>query len=226
LSKYFFFPGFSPGTGGLLREKNFAVSPEPTFNSSLEISLFCYDNPQLPALLSAWRDGNDAITCQVAEGLPHQAVEQWLGLSLPAGATATRGKLTFIALPFLSQTDYDTLLARCHLNFVRGEDSFVRAQWAERPFVWQAYPQADNVHLTKLDAFLSLYGEKVGAGRTAVREFFHAWNGGDDLNWSAHWSSFAAMLPALAAHAPGWARQIAAHGDLATNLVKFSVARL
>lgn len=217
LTKYFFFPGFAPGTGGLLCEKNFAVPSAPTFGENLEISLFCYDNPQLPALLAAWRDGDRPIVCHVCDGLPRQQVEQWLDAPLPADV----GKLRLTALPFLPQTDYDALLARCHLNFVRGEDSFVRAQWAERPFVWQAYPQAEDAHLAKLDAFLSLYTDDA-----ATRAFFRAWNGGGTPDWPAHWTSFAARLPALAAGAPGWARRIAAHGDLATNLVRFCEARL
>ena len=33
-------------------------------------------------------------------------------------------------------------LALPTVNFVRGEDSFVRAQWAARPFAWHVYPQA------------------------------------------------------------------------------------
>jgi uncharacterized repeat protein (TIGR03837 family) len=232
LQKHFFFPGFVAGTGGLLREKNLAIPPAPTspqgagrhavavpsaardsalpntFDGSLEISLFCYDNPQLPALLTAWRDGDRPITCHVAAGLPHRQVEAWLGTSVPASC----GDLRLEALPFLPQTEYDALLARCHLNFVRGEDSFVRAQWAERPFVWQIYPQAENAHFAKLDAFLNRY-----TNEPAVRCFFRAWNGDGDLDWPA----FAASLPAQAAQAPGWARQIAAHGDLAKNLVKF-----
>jgi uncharacterized repeat protein (TIGR03837 family) len=229
LPKFFFFPGFVPGTGGLLREKNLAVpmlaanpaaavSPAPTFDGPLDISLFCYDNPQLPALLAAWRDGDRPIVCHVCAGLPRQQVERWLGGPLPAAV----GHLTLAALPFLPQTDYDALLARCHLNFVRGEDSFVRAQWAERPFVWQAYPQAEGAHRVKLDAFLARYLEKVGVGGTAAGDFFRAWNGAGALDWPA----FAQALPALAAHAPVWARRIRAHGDLATNLVAFCTARL
>lgn len=213
LAKHFFFPGFVPGTGGLLREKDFAVPPAPTFGESLEISLFCYANPQLPVLLAAWRDGGRPVLCHVCDGLPRRQVEEWLGGPLPA----TVGNLRLAALPFLPQTDYDALLARCHLNFVRGEDSFVRAQWVERPFVWQAYPQAEDAHLAKLDAFLDLYTDDA-----AVRAFFHAWNDAGTPDWPA----FAARLPVLAAHAPGWARRIAAHGDLATNLVRFCTARL
>lgn len=218
LAKHFFFPGFVPGTGGLLREENFAVPPAPTFGDVLEVSLFCYDNPRLPALLAAWRDGERPVLCHVCDGLPRRQVERWLGAPLPAMATIARGNLRLAALPFLPQTDYDALLARCHLNFVRGEDSFVRAQWAERPFVWQAYPQAEDAHLAKLDAFLNRYTDDETA-----KAFFRAWNDG-----AGHpdWPAFAARLPAMAARAPGWARQIAAHGDLAGNLVKFCRERL
>jgi hypothetical protein len=213
INKHFFFPGFTPGTGGLLRERDYAVLPAPTFFGPLEISLFCYDNPQLPALLAAWRDSDRPITCHVCDGLPRRQVEAWLGTSLPAHC----GNLRLAALPFLPQTDYDALLARCHLNFVRGEDSFVRAQWAERPFVWQVYPQADDAHFAKLDAFLNLY-----TNEPAARCFFQAWNSHGALDWP----TFAATLPALTAHAPDWAARIQAHGDLAGNLVKFCAARL
>jgi uncharacterized repeat protein (TIGR03837 family) len=224
LQKYFFFPGFVPGTGGLLREKNYAVPPAPIFSTlsgPLEVSLFCYDNPRLPALLATWCDDDRPVTCHVCTNLPQRQVASWLGEEFPAGATVRRGGLTLHALPFLPQAEYDALLARCHLNFVRGEDSFVRAQWAERPFVWQAYPQAEEVHLIKLEAFLNLY-TKVGAGETAPQRFFRAWNGAGTLDWPA----FAAELPALAATAPGWARRIATHGDLATNLVRFCREKL
>ncbi len=228
LQKYFFFPGFAPGTGGLLRERDYAVPmlaanpadavpPEPTFGASLEVSLFCYANAQLPALLDCWRDGAQHIVCHVADGLPRMQVADWLGAPFATGATMATGRLRLAALPFLPQVEYDRLLDRCHLNFVRGEDSFVRAQWAARPFVWQAYPQAEAAHLAKLTAFLARYAP----GPTAAA-FFRAWNGDGALDWPA----FAAALPTLAARAPGWARQIAAQGDLATNLAHFCAARL
>lgn len=221
LRKFFFFPGFVPGTGGLIREHDLAAPPAPSFDGPLEVSLFCYDNPRLSALLTAWRDGGRPIRCHACDGLPAAQAAAWLGTPLPPGSTAARGSLTLTALPFLTQPDYDALLARCHLNFVRGEDSFVRAQWAERPFVWQAYPQAGGAQFAKLDAFLARYTDNA-----ATRAFFRAWNGAGAPDWPAHWASFAAALPALAAHAPGWAKQIAAQGDLATNLVKFCAARL
>lgn len=225
LIKYFFFPGFVPGTGGMLRERDFAVPAEPTFGEQLDVSLFCYNNPALPALLKTWRDGKELVRCQVADGLPRQQVEDWLGEPFPTGCQQLRGALALHAQPFLPQDGYDQLLAASQLNFVRGEDSLVRAQWVERPFVWQAYPQVNGAHHAKLDALLACYCGKLEARTaTATRAFWQAWNGHGDI--ASSWSAFRTVLPALAAHAPGWARQIAAHGDLATNLVKSCQSKL
>ena len=221
LQKFFFFPGFVSGTGGLLREGDYAVLPASTFVDTLEISLFCYTNPALPELLIAWRDGTTDVVCHVADGLPRQQVESWLGTPFETVSTVKRGHLTLHALPFLPQDDYDRLLGRCHVNFVRGEDSFVRAQWAERAFVWQIYPQSDAAHFTKLQAFLDLY-EKVDAGETALRAFWFAWNGRGKLNWP----EFAATLPVQTRRATAWSSDISTHGDLAMNLVKFCASRL
>ncbi|MDP1957838.1 MAG: elongation factor P maturation arginine rhamnosyltransferase EarP, partial [Rhodocyclaceae bacterium] len=220
---------FVAGTGGLLLEKNFAVPPAPTFSETLDVSLFCYDNPALPALLKAWRDGDALVRCHVADGLPRQQVENWLGEAFPTGCQQTRGALELHAEPFFSQDDYDKLLAACQLNFVRGEDSLVRAQWAERPFVWQAYPQVNGAQHAKLDALLERYCAALDPNTaTATRVFWQAWNGQGDsaARIANNWPAFRAAMPALAAHAPRWARQIAAHGDLATNLVKFCQSKL
>jgi uncharacterized repeat protein (TIGR03837 family) len=60
-------------------------------------------------------------------------------------------------IPFIAQDDHDKLLWSCDINFVRGEDSSVRAQWAARPFVWHLYPQSEQAHLAKLRAFTDRY---------------------------------------------------------------------
>lgn len=240
LTKYFFFPGFVTGTGGLLRERPFAipmlasgatgaVPPAPTFGETIEVSLFCYDNSALPALLKAWRDGDAPVRCRVADGLPRQQVESWLGEPFPTGCRHARGALELDAQPFFSQDGYDQLLAACQLNFVRGEDSLVRAQWAERPFVWQAYPQTNGAQHAKLDALLERYCAALDTPTAAATHaFWQAWNGQGDIaaRIAETWPVFRAALPALAAQAPRWARQIAAHGDLAANLVKFCQSKL
>jgi len=74
-------------------------------------------------------------------------------------------------LPWVSQVEFDVLLAQHDLNFVRGEDSLVRALWAGQPFVWQIYPQGDGVHHAKLTAFLGALGAPA-----ALAQAHRAWN--------------------------------------------------
>jgi uncharacterized repeat protein (TIGR03837 family) len=96
------------------------------------------------------------------------------------------------------------------LNLVRGEDSFVRAQWAGKPFVWHIYPQHDDAHHAKLEAFMA---------RAALpqpwRTVWRGWNG------LAALPATLAGLDAAAAHAPQWRAQLAAQPDLLTQLQGF-----
>ncbi|HRP97673.1 MAG TPA: elongation factor P maturation arginine rhamnosyltransferase EarP, partial [Rhodocyclaceae bacterium] len=102
--------------------------------------------------------------------------------ALSVGTCRSTGRLTVRVLPFVGQDDYDRLLWSCELNFVRGEDSFVRAQWAARPFVWQIYPQHDAAHLAKLEAFLTRFAAGLHEpAATALRTFWQAWNRDDAL---------------------------------------------
>lgn len=225
LIKHFFFPGFVAGSGGLIRERHADFTRNPPHQHEFTVSLFCYAPPALPRLLDAWAAGAQPVRCLVADGLPQRQVAAWLGSPLAPGVELQRGALTLCALPFLAQPDYDRLLGSCDLNFVRGEDSFVRAQWAERPFVWQIYRQDDNAHLDKLDAFLARYCANLDTTASgAVVDFWHDWNTGD--NAAATWPALRAALPTLAMHAAPWAKQIASPGNLAENLALFCLNRL
>ena len=235
LVKHFFFPGFDTASGGLLREAGLAArqrewrcdwaelglaAPAP---DEICISLFCYDNPALPSLLQAWSEGDERINCLLAAGPAQSQAASWLGRpSLTPGQRERRGQLSLRALPFLDQEKYDKLLWSCDINFVRGEDSFVRAQWAARPLLWQAYPQPEDAHLAKLAAFLDRYcvglAPSVGA---SYREFASVWNGGSQRSAADAWRNLAALRRALAEQARNWADRLAAQEDLATRLVKF-----
>ena len=83
-----------------------------------------------------------------------------------------RGQLSISYLGLLSQEDFEHQLWACDLNFVRGEDSLVRAIWAGRPLVWQLYPQTGDAHVAKLQAFLDLIEAPL-----SLRRFMTAWNG-------------------------------------------------
>ena len=239
LTKYFFFPGFVAGSGGLIREADLLATRD-AFQSSdsaqnawwdalgitppanaLKLSLFAYPNVPIAALLTAWVASAIPIICLVPATPLSEHIASILGCaSLAAGTRVNRGKLTLIGLPFLSQAEYDRLLWACDLNFVRGEDSFVRAQWAGKPLIWNIYPQQDAVHPKKLAAFLDLYC-KDAAETHALPAFWRAWNSLDG-DPAATWPAFAATLPGLQRHAQHWATKLALQTDLATQLVKFN----
>ena len=141
-----------------------------------------------------------------------------------------KGRLEVRLLPFLAQSDYDELLWACDWNFVRGEDSFVRAQWAQRPFVWHIYPQEAGVHRIKLDAFLDAYCAGLDPGLTgALRRFWHGWNGPQipaPGKLRSDWDALASACARMRAHAEAWAARLALRGDLAGNLAQYCEERL
>lgn len=217
LTKYFFFPGFTSQTGGLLREGH-AFLHSPATTGELRISLFGYENSSVETLLDAWSQSATPVICMVPQGKLLPQVQAWLGHHAEYGAN--HGALQVQYLPFLPQDEYDDLLVSCDLNFVRGEDSFIRAQLAGRPLVWHIYPQAADAHLTKLQAFLELYCAQLPAEvATDVKSFHLAWNQGH-LDMAA-WSDFWRHQQILQKHALRWREQLLAQPDLTSNLVKF-----
>jgi len=244
LTKYFFFPGFIRQTGGLLLERDLLARRDAFLNDgaaqegfwkslglgtpaadTLKISLFAYENGALPGLLDAWASGTQAILCLVPEGRILPQLGLYFGAAAPrAGNAYARGNLRVRVLPFVAQEDYDMLLWACDVNFVRGEDSCVRAQWAGKPFVWQIYPQHDDVHWQKLQAFLDLYNApRLSAGeetRAALAQqgLWREWN--QEGGAGATWPAFAAALDELKHRAQDWARLLA-ENNLALNLLDF-----
>lgn len=244
LTKHFFFPGFTPRTGGLLHEASLdeerarfqsdsaavaaflaglgATEFEAASPSSLTVSLFCYPHAPVVSLFEAWQAGSEPVICLVPEGVASDAVQAFLEQAPRAGAMRARGRLTVRVIPFLPQQEYDKLLWACNLNFVRGEDSFVRAQWADRPFVWHIYPQDENLHHKKLRAFLDRY---AATGTGDLTEFSLFWNGArESIDVAALWAQLQADLPVIAQRCPDWRRKTLANGDLASNLLKFAAS--
>jgi uncharacterized repeat protein (TIGR03837 family) len=246
LTKHFFFPGFTAATGGLLRERDLLAArdgfqADPAAQSAFlhdlgvtdaemaafRASLFCYPHAPVEQLLDAWRDGEQKVLCLVPEGVARAQVGAFLGGEAQPGRAATHGRLTVRVVPFMPQSDYDRLLWACDLNIVRGEDSWVRAQWAGRPFVWHIYPQDENLHHVKLRAFLEKYTGDAGHPDSLTAFSLH-WNGaagdrdGQQADWPALWTSLRADLPTLSAHAGAWQGRMLAHGDLVSNLLHFA----
>lgn len=244
LLKTFFFPGLSDGTGGVPKEHDLdarrtafetdaaaraawwqrATGGAPPAPGTTVVSLFAYENPAVDALLAQWRDGPSPVIALVPAGRVSPAVARFFGVeSFGAGAHASSGNLVAHGLAFVPQADYDPLLWVADINFVRGEDSFVRAQWARKPLVWHIYPQADDVHLPKLDAALAhLSAGLADAPRAALERFWHAWNGVGTPDWA----DFLQHRAALDANAVRWADTLAAVGDLAGKLAEYAKSQL
>lgn len=173
-NKCFVFPGFTTETGGLLREADLTqrqaqfdrsaarqqLAPELAEEAWL-ISLFCYEPACLPELLTSLVGTPHHLL--VTPGRPLAAVQQAL-----AGMTVLPH---WRAVPYTDQNEFDEMLWACDLNFVRGEDSLVRALWAGQPFIWHIYPQDDNAHHAKLEAFLDWLQAPV-----SLRRFHRLWN--------------------------------------------------
>ncbi|MGK5079023.1 elongation factor P maturation arginine rhamnosyltransferase EarP [Janthinobacterium sp. HLX7-2] len=244
MTKHFFFPGFTRKTGGLLREAaldekrlafqadavamaaflgRFGVTPAEV--SALKVSLFCYPSAPVAELFAAWQQVSEPVVCLVPEGVAFDAVQGFIGDDAAvAGASRTRGALTLRVLPFVPQDDYDRLLWACDINLVRGEDSFVRAQWAGKPFLWHIYLQDENLHHVKLRAFLQRYAFDADGVIDSLLQAALAWNGADAdaLPWTALWPALQADMRRISARAQDWRQQMHAHGDLASNLLAFA----
>jgi uncharacterized repeat protein (TIGR03837 family) len=221
LSKWFFYPGFTPRTGGLLREPDLPLRRAAFKRSrwlqqqgiALQreerlVSLFCYPNPQLPALLQALAEQPTCLllTPGAAQAAAHQKVP---------GLRVHR-------LPWQTQGAYDELLWACDLNFVRGEDSLVRALWARVPLVWQAYPQHDGAQHAKVQALLQQWQPSPD-----VATLWRWWNGASATTEALPPPALQALnnLAAWQPELTAWAQRLQQQNPLAEQLMTFAQAK-
>lgn len=234
LMRYFYFPGFMQGTGGLMQEadyeqrrlafvsnseaqRDFCKTWQLPFvdEHTFKISLFAYENAALKTLIEQWLRAEKPILVLVPSGRILDSLNHALNLTLTAGQQWQHQQLTMVVMPFLPQSAYDELLWLCDLNFVRGEESFVRAQWAAKPFIWHIYPTDDGAHLQKLQAFLKVYSQSE-----CLNQWMLDWNTQnlDGLAWQdllSDWSN-------LNQTALNWSEHLKSLGELSANLLSFA----
>jgi uncharacterized repeat protein (TIGR03837 family) len=228
--KTFFFPGFTAATGGLLREAELLERRDD----------WLAQPPLRWQLLESIRMPGDAVQClqqggrQVfLFGYPDAPVDGLLDslqqdarpsvVIVPAGIyPLLKGRdSTHVHIheaPFVDQTAFDHLLWSSELNFIRGEDSLIRAIWAGQPLVWQIYKQENQVHLAKLQAWLD-----QTPFSPAIHRLTQAWNTGQAVAFQAE------LRPMLEpdgckpwqADARQWAVKLARQAGLAQSLVAF-----
>ena len=196
MSTWFYYPGFTVRTGGLIRELGlveqmaefgatdwleqqglaqnlFTAKLSKPPQAATRISLFCYESQALPQLLDQLAESQTNTQLIVTAGRAQRSVVAALeDKNAQLAPWNMRKQLSISYLPSVNQKEYDHLLWACELNFVRGEDSLVRALWAGKPFVWHIYPQGDGAHATKLEAFLDWLDAPAD-----LRDFHRVWNG-------------------------------------------------
>ena len=229
-TKYFFYPGFTPGTGGLMRgperpdtpprfdatraKQNWLARHGVSWQGEFLVSLFCYEPAPLARLLRHWAAFHRRTRLLVTTGRATRAVHAALA---SMGPLPPDSPLQITYLHALSQVAFDQLLCYCDLNCVRGEDSLVRAIWAGKPLVWHIYPQDDDAHHAKLLAFLD-----VLKAPPSLVDFHAVWNGLDALPQGA---DNTALLPtdlrSWHSAVQGLQARLLQRDDLTTQLVRF-----
>jgi uncharacterized repeat protein (TIGR03837 family) len=222
LAKWFYYPGFTAASGGLLREAHaldtgatgwLAAQGVQVRSSERCVSVFAYADAPLEALLDRLDDEPTLVL--LAAG-----AAQAPGLALFDAERRRGPHLRAHALPWFDQAGYDQVLRACDLNFARGEDSIVRAMWAGAPFVWQIYAQADGVHAAKLDALLDRLTARADAGlATRLRQLWRAWNG------LAAWPAALPDARAWRHLSLAWRQSLADQSDLTSQLIGFAAAK-
>jgi uncharacterized repeat protein (TIGR03837 family) len=233
--RYVYFPGFNEMTGGLLRERDL-IARRDTFQQSralqyafwqslginsmsdgLNVSLFSYANAPIDYLFSALINGEQRVNLFMPfnDCLP----KRLLGKEKVAiGDCLIKGNLTLHILPFLTQENYDQLLWACNINFVRGEDSWVRAIWAGKPFVWQPYWQTEQTHMVKLNAFLKTYYASCPMSET-ITALHQSWADGEFS--SNLWALYVEHLAEINAFSQKQSRALMQQDTLTNKLVAF-----
>lgn len=244
LKKYFYFPGFTNKTGGLICESNLlekraawqsdqqnrlslfsslglsGISPDDKV-----VSVFSYESSALLALCEAWQHNEQTVHALLPKGRSLNSLQSLLPCpvdSLVAGMQIKRGNLVIHILPMTDQEGYDKLLWSCDFNIVRGEDSFLRAQWAAKPFVWHIYAQEDDYHLIKLDAFMQLYCNNLPPELAKSWKALNlAFNREQQALTVSQWQQLNLIDLPLLQHAKQWPIDAINDVDLVSRLVQF-----
>ncbi|MGL5356303.1 MAG: elongation factor P maturation arginine rhamnosyltransferase EarP [Cetobacterium sp.] len=177
LKKYFYMPGFKENTGGVIVDKLFLnrkndVSKNreyylekylPQFRDKDYFigTIFSYEKNFKPLLESLLKNNKNNCLLILGEKSKDSIREILKDISIEYSEKEIveyeNIKIKF--MPFLEQEEYEELINLAHYNFVRGEDSFVRALLTGKPFVWHIYLQEDMAHMDKIRGFVERYRE-------------------------------------------------------------------
>lgn len=193
LKKYFYMPGFTLATGGVIIDRRIErikpllaqhrvlclkglLAQAGRLVDGLETSLvgtvFTYERGFDTMIRDLDARGKDAVLLVFGD----KARKGMMCTLERVGSVQIRehhlqcGTVQVVFMPFISQERYDTLLCCADFNIVRGEESLVRAILAAKPFIWNAYLQDNKYQKVKVEA-LATAMEKYFSDREVYLQY-------------------------------------------------------
>lgn len=219
LKKYFFMPGLSSKSAGILIDEEFIFRKNNVLNNRKEyLKKFGIDDKyDLIGSIFSYEKNFDTLISELLK------LDKKILLLVMSEKTQKNfikyfdnkykyDKIDFVKLPFFSYGDYEELLSLCDFNFVRGEDSFVRALLLGKPFLWHIYPQEKNIHMLKLESFLEKYCGKW----EELKKSFLKYNLSDD-----DYEYFFKNLGKIEEHNKEYSRYLLENCNLINKLINF-----
>ncbi|WP_297596360.1 elongation factor P maturation arginine rhamnosyltransferase EarP [uncultured Cetobacterium sp.] len=177
LKKYFFMPGFTEKTGGVvvdslfLERKNKVLLNKEiylekylkglNYKDMLLGTVFSYEKNFSPLIEALINNGKENFLLILGEKSQTSFLELFKKIDIVKldNEIYKIKNITIKFMPFLEQEEYEELINIVDYNFVRGEDSFVRALLAGKPFVWHIYLQNELAHMDKIEGFIDRFKE-------------------------------------------------------------------
>lgn len=216
---FFFFPGFTKKTGGVVIEDSFLDKLTKTNRKeSQKITLFSYENEKVKNVINSLN--KEKFILNIFEGKGLNNFNNLLKLNLSAGDEYKLNELTVRVLPMVSQDEYDSYLIDSKLNLVRGEDSIVRAMLTGNPFLWHIYPQEEDAHKDKIEALFDRMSEVCSSKKDVeiLRQLTLSYNGFSDYLDSFDLLGFYENWKKLSKE---WSEHLISLGSLTDNLITF-----
>lgn len=229
LNSYFFFPGFTKKTGGLIFEEDFKkrVLAQNSLNrpdgDALKATLFSYENPKIKEILTNLNQSNVSVELTVFAGKPLENINhQYPDIDLRIGQSKKLGNITLKATAMTDQNGYDELLLNSDFNMIRGEESAVRGMLCGKPFVWHIYPQDEDAHIVKLNALFDRMHDELPASMhqdiETIRHLNLEYNG---VNTNFQLPSINSFIKTWHEVTKAWAEHLFSLGSLTLNLKQF-----
>jgi uncharacterized repeat protein (TIGR03837 family) len=175
LKKVFFMPGFTEKSGGVIADSNYLERIqrvlenkelyEKKYLSDIEDrenkivgTLFSYEKNFTPLLEDLKKLDKDVVILAMGEKTQDSLRKILKNFSIEDFRNSLKyGKIEIRFLNFLNQEEYEELINIVDFNFVRGEDSFIRAVLTGKPYMWHIYCQEEYAHMDKIEGFLDKY---------------------------------------------------------------------